>query len=144
MTDEMMIKALECCFSRTYKCCENRDCPYFYKTETYSQCRKQLEKDVVDLINRQNAEIDILIRKKETLRDEICAAHEEVDKWKNKYLDMWCEPDSDIHKIKAEAIKKFAERLKAVSHPYMDTQMVFVLQIDNLVAEMTGKGGDTE
>ena len=39
---------------------------------------------------------------------------------------------------KSEAIKEFAERLKAVSHPYADTQIVFELQIDNLVEEMAG------
>ena len=42
--------------------------------------------------------------------------------------------------VKAEAVKEFAERLKAVSHPYADTQMVFELQIDNLVKEMVGEG----
>lgn len=41
--------------------------------------------------------------------------------------------------VRAEAVKEFAERLKAVSHPYADTQMVFELQIDNLVKEMVGK-----
>lgn len=72
--------------------------------------------DTINLLKRQKADIEY---------------------WKNKYLNLWCEPNSDIQKIKAEVIKRFAERLKAVSHPYADTQMVFVLQIDNLVAEMT-------
>ena len=48
--------------------------------------------------------------------------------------------DRLIDDIQAEAVKEFAERLKAVSHPYADTQMVFELQIDNLVKEIVGEG----
>ena len=43
-----------------------------------------------------------------------------------------------LQTAKAESIKEFAKRLKAVSHPYADTQIVFELQIDNLVKEMVG------
>ena len=41
-------------------------------------------------------------------------------------------------KVKFEAIKEFAERLKAISHPYAPahTQVIFESQIDNLVKEM--------
>lgn len=41
--------------------------------------------------------------------------------------------------VEAEAVKEFAERLISVSHPYGDTQMVFELQIRNLVKEMVGE-----
>ena len=44
----------------------------------------------------------------------------------------------EIEAAKSEAIKDFAKRLKSVSHPYADTQMVFELQIDNLLKEMVG------
>jgi predicted RNase H-like nuclease (RuvC/YqgF family) len=46
-TDEEVIKALECCASHLYAC---EDCHYLGK------CRL-LEKDAIDLINRQKAEI---------------------------------------------------------------------------------------
>lgn len=47
----------------------------------------------VQTINRQKAEIDILIRKHDTLRDEIA------------------EKDMEIERLRAEAYKEFAERL---------------------------------
>lgn len=43
-----------------------------------------------------------------------------------------------VEQIKSEAVKEFADRLIAVSHPYADTQMVFEIQIKNLVKEMVG------
>jgi hypothetical protein len=46
-TDEEVIKALECCASHLYAC---EDCHYLGK------CRL-LEKDAIDLINRQKAEV---------------------------------------------------------------------------------------
>ena len=50
MTDEQIIKALDCCSNRSTKCIV---CPYFEKT----YC---VDRDALDLINRQNAEIERL------------------------------------------------------------------------------------
>ena len=44
--------------------------------------------EVKNLINRQKAEIDILIRKKETLRDEICELQAENEKLKTELVGM--------------------------------------------------------
>lgn len=138
MTDEQIVKALACCsINRT--CC---GCPLNnYDGES---CIVKVKKEAHDLINRQKAdiakkdiEIDILIRKKETLNDEVFGLKAEVEQWKDKYQSLWCEPDTFLHRVKSRAIQEFAERLKAISHPYGDTQMVFELQIDNLVKEMT-------
>lgn len=47
-----------------------------------------------------------------------------------------------INKVRAEAIKEFAEKLKAISQPYVDNYLlVSEFQISELVREMVG---DTE
>ena len=72
MTDEEVIKALECCFLSE---CDCKDCPY---SELEICDTAKMINTVIDLTNRQKAEIekkdieiDILIRKNETLKDEI-------------------------------------------------------------------------
>ncbi len=67
--------------------------------------------DTIDLIKRKDSEIDILIRKKETLRDEIAEQQAEVERL-NKEVDRLSQVvmyhDGQI----ADAIKEFAERLE--------------------------------
>ena len=82
MTDEQIIKALECSL-----------------LNDIGGCRKI---DALNLINRQKAEIDILIRKKETLRDEIAKLENEVETWKRtadynakKYAELVREMEGD-------------------------------------------------
>lgn len=113
MTDKEIIQALECC----------RDC-----------CCKQCEtepdfQDALDLINRQQAEIERL-------------------KKKNKIVDLnrrmallEKQPLYDkIKTIKAEAIKEFAERLKQYLLLTKNGQMSVISfeNIDYLVKEMVG------
>ena len=80
MTDEHIIKALEICNSLHLRC--GNGCPYYevpYKDG--KRCSEMMIDDTLDLINRQKAEIDILIRKKDALRDEIA---EQKAKLKNE------------------------------------------------------------
>lgn len=61
-------------------------------------------------IEKKGIEIDILIRKKEALKDE-------VEQWKeeaNKYQNLWCEAVKDIQTAKSEAIKEFAEKVDKI------------------------------
>ena len=110
MTDNEIIKALECCSYDNYQC---DNCPYAYKTCT-------IYKDSIDLINHQKAEIE---RLRSMNRAKLATIH-----------DLQIE----LKTAKSEAVKEFADRLIAVSHPYADTQMVFEIQIKNLVKEMVG------
>ena len=55
MTDKEIIKALECC--RTDKDRNCRNCPYF---DVKAYCYEIVRKDALDLINRQQAEIERL------------------------------------------------------------------------------------
>lgn len=120
MTDNEIIKALECCGCDNYQC---DNCPYAYKTCT-------VYKDSIDLINRQKAEI-------ERLREETAELID--DRYATQLLCHLIKKEDDTRNVRSDAIKEFAERLIAVSHPYADTQMVFEIQIKNLVKEMVGE-----
>ena len=73
MTDKDIIKALEYCSSSDLGNC--RDCPF------YEQCEndERLATYTLALIYRQNNEIDMLISKKEALRDEIAQQQAEIE-----------------------------------------------------------------
>ena len=80
MTNDEIIKAFEICYGidKVLGC---TSCP-LYDEESFCQRIDDvsLEEKVFDLINRQKAEIDILIRKKEKLRDEICELQAENER----------------------------------------------------------------
>ena len=124
MTDNEIIKALECCTDESYENCN--ECPY--SIDTLSCERIKLLEDSLDLINRQQAEIE---------------------QWKeeaNRYQNLWCIATDDIFKAKSEAIKEFAEKLKnkikTECNPYgkptfdYDTSVSIMHYIDNLVKEI--------
>ncbi len=89
MTDNDIIKVLECCMN--YDCV---DCPI---SRTYP-CRKVMGKTTLDLINRQQETI-------ETLRNCV-EQHHIIRKDGKSPLSLLTE------EIKAEAIKEFAERFE--------------------------------
>ena len=80
MTDNEIIKALECCKNSLSEKDACGDCPLYEEEEV--TCITILSKNALDLINRQKAEIDILIRKKESLRDEIAEQQAEIERLK--------------------------------------------------------------
>ena len=125
MTDNEIIKALECCV--TNKCDE---C-VIYK-ECHNENGKGRVQVVIDLINRQKAEIERLTVNK------------------NAYGLGMQRLAEQLETAKSEAIKKFAERLKAtdtadlVGEQYINGEIygyfysdAFERKIDNLVKEMT-------
>lgn len=58
MTDQDIIKALECCTPNDVCCCE--DCAYYPEKYNTAGCINELMTNVLDLINRQQAEIESL------------------------------------------------------------------------------------
>ena len=126
MTDEQIVKALDEVAKRGFKLCGL----------------------ALDLINRQKAE-------NERLQKILVGFMDEVGTWSNKYdvdisnihrLPLLAKEDWNIrNKIKADAIKEFAERLKEKYKCY-DTnvgvigKMALYKDIDNLVKEMVGDG----
>lgn len=114
MTDEQIIKALECCHSELGNMCSI--CPLFDLDNDY--CEDELHKNTLNLIDRQKAEI-------EELKDIIA-------KVPTNAYDLQVEASEKLeNQIKSEAIKEFAERLKG--YPIVEE----VRDIDNLVKEMT-------
>ena len=124
MTDEEIIKALECCADEDMGC---EVCPYWAKGCT-------VEKDTIDLINRQQAEI-------ERLKEENKFHRKTITENAQRALEVTIE---EIEKAKSEAIKEFAERLKTIFNfgvrVYEGKCTVdgVVHNIDNLVKEMVG------
>ena len=141
MTDKDVIKALEIestpmernCVRATYK----EDCLGFYCTKTGKLAENCMEckehtmdwrgrhsKATLDLINRQQAEIEKLERV-------------------ISYLEGVCESTPD--KVRAEAIKEYKEKLK--EHAYLDSgitgfqeMVVDLSDIENIAEEMVGEG----
>ena len=115
MTDNEIIKALECCIKDN---CDCGECPAIPVCQHDFDCPKTI---ALELINRQKAEIERLVKGFEEVKKGIEEAKVLVAK--------------DIAKAKAEAVKEFAERLKKElsfgKHIQAD-------QIDNLLKEMVG------
>lgn len=113
MTDNEIIKALECCDTREW--CTH--CPL----KDNDRCRDVLSAQSVELINRQKAELERLENRK--LKDG----------------ELTLISNTSVKEFKAEAIKGFAERLKDV---FITIDGIFECweveeHIDNLVKEMT-------
>ena len=117
MTDNEIIKALECCKNSLSEKDACRDCPLYEEEEV--TCITILSKNALDLINRQKAEIDILIRKKDSLRDEIAELQAENERLEDLSDQLGDDVDIKLNyiydlkekltKAKAEAIKEFAK-----------------------------------
>ena len=144
LTDSEIIKALECCIGDT----DGKDCvscPLY----AIDECQDELNLAALDLINRQEAEIESLI-KLNKLESEIDvrnykAEHERLEKALRQTLTDIREAKvlvaNDIKTAKAEAYKEFAERLKE-TFPEIDwlrsTQRISE-DIDNILKEMIGE-----
>ena len=145
MTDKEIIKALECCIKlnaepRNWEICK-KDCPY-----KFNCCDREkeisVEKDILDLINRQQAENNrqkAEIEKLQLSRKQKLKEIEKLTINMNAFgLGMKREKER-ADTIRAEAIKEFADRLKENNEFKYSTGVVFSRNIDNLVAEMVGE-----
>ena len=131
LTDEQIIKALECCSkdrALTTKDCLH-ECPYF----NVLNCQRNCMRDALDLINRLQAENE---RLKETNKN--MSAYVKGNNWGLVSFVEFC------NNLKAEAYKEFAEKLKERSHRcFMGAdKAVTVSNIDNLLKEMVGEGNN--
>lgn len=121
MNDAEIIKALEYCVS--HKGCAE-DCPCVIAEKP---CVVNDPATLFNLIKRQYVEIERL--KSSELTEEMCAKCEEV-----------------INKIRAEAIKEFAEKLKSNYTIFNISSMVSLdmifCDINRLLKEMTGGEND--
>lgn len=129
MTDNEIIKALECCNTEIddYQC---PHCPLLHKG-----CKKALIQLALDLITRQQAKIDDLMARTAvtTLIDDAVVytpTLEDYNKFKKKF--------------KSEAAKELAERIKEFMHNKFkaldeyEFEYITERDIDNLVKETVG------
>ena len=73
---------------------------------------------LLEVIESQTAEIEILIRKKETLRDEITEKDAEIERLRKeneRFADIGKMYSEIRAEAKSEAYREFAERLKEIS-----------------------------
>lgn len=127
MTDEQIIKALECCMKTEFI----SDCA---KCEMLAFDRKDtLIENALNLINRQKAEI-------EELRERISYLEKSIDCSRKEYNRLL----QKLQQAKSEAIKEFAERLKKSDELYDSIRAIgnvnkidcLIDTFDNLVEEM--------
>ncbi len=153
MTDEQIIKALECCATDDGDDCFQ--CPYgniVYKPGN-GGCVNRCRKKALDLISRQKARIKELEEKhaedERVLNDRVQESVNAVSKADQKYI---CTLERSIaakdvererllqklQQAQSEAIKEFAERLKEryEKHILCSTN-ILNNEIDSLVKEMT-------
>ena len=137
MTDKEIIKALEFC----------------------KDCSININEEILDLINRQQEQLEAAIAGQETLQKALAEKNAEIERRKNNLFckvvidegkmrnivnEKVAEFELDIESIKSEAIRAFAERLKAEQSFYDGQETRIYLtekDLDNLVKEMVG---DTE
>lgn len=117
MTNKEIIKALECLCGFALHC---RKCPYSPRYQ-FPLCQQRVAKDTLDLITRQQEEIERLKVENQSLRTA-------ANSYKMHY-----------ENAKSEAVKEFAEKLKRVwsDNRYDSPDIEFDYFID-LVKEMVG------
>ena len=126
MTDNEIIKAMQCVMGNDVSCSE---CEY-QKALPFPSCRRMCAKNALDLINRQKAE-------NESLKVDLAKCSIRLD---NLY--------KTADEIKSEAIKEFAERLKKYFKKFSGAYWMFkgepkhipediIPDIDKIVKEMT-------
>ena len=122
MTDNEIIKALECCTDESYENCN--ECPY--STDTLSCERLKLLEDSLDLINSLKAEI-------ERLKKEVSVARDAYISIQDRY-----------EHTKAEAYKESAGMIKDkwFDNRYDSPDVDFDDFISNLLKEMVGEEND--
>lgn len=129
MTDEQIVKALEICNSLSQRCGDG--CPYYtviYKNG--KRCSEMMIDDTLDLIKRQQAEIEKL-NKVKVFNFTVSGTKEIIPILFSHEKEM-----------KNEAVKEFAEKYKTeVTNRYEDIAYkdLFFGVIDNLVKEVTEK-----
>ncbi|MDD6988752.1 hypothetical protein [Ruminococcus sp.] len=109
MTDNEIIKSMQCVIGNDANCSE---CTY-QKVLPFPSCRMMCAKNALNLINRQQAEIE-------------------------RYLHSIKLLENDVATAKSEAIKWFAEKLKMECYATYDEVLpsLFADIIDKLVKEM--------
>lgn len=133
ITDNEIIKALDCCSKMNCRGC------VFWEMHS-AQCVSELLSNTLDFINRQKAEIERLRKENKILSANADTAFQDG---LNENRDLFKKEVE--HEIKSEAIKEFVKRANGKLSCYIDQcgeSVPYVMAdiIDNLVKEMTEDG----
>lgn len=117
---------------------------YKYVPEYIAESLKQNEDDCwstrVKALQMKNEQLHNVIVNENMNSDHVLAENDRLKQKVKGFQELWCEAESDLRTARAEAIKEFAERLKASKikpeFPW-DDFYVTEHEIDNLVKEMT-------
>lgn len=108
MTDNEIIKAMQCVIGNDVSCSE---CAY-QKALPFPSCRRMCAKNAHDLINRKDTQIKNLKGELKAMRGAANSYKMAYEKLKKTPYEMQVEVSDKIEKqIKSGAIKEFAERL---------------------------------
>ena len=122
MTDNEIIKALECCYGGEVNC---NECPMW---EYEGDCFEGLMKhNALHLINRQKAEIDRCKIERDLLEMQLLTAKAEL----KRLQILRFEYDKDV----SEAIKEFADKLKAKFDEHGVEYTAYTI-VDDVMKEM--------
>ena len=124
MNDKDIIKALELCANVMCMKVGCDKCP-----NNYGDCKKDIFRKTLDLINRQKAEIERLQK-----------AGEEAVSCFTRMESLYKIKCKELEVIKIEAIKEFAERFGALLADFDDYDTLHIYEIKDrldLVKEMT-------
>lgn len=131
MTDNEIIQALKCLRGDEIPC---KDCAY--KNDAFA-CRRMAAIDTLDLINRQQAEIERLNAENMLTMSE-----------RNAFRTSFYEVSKQLKTAKSESVKEFVKEHKEIMRLFLDEDNDFLMKwceyevnTDNLVKEMVG---DTE
>lgn len=128
ITDEQVIKALECC-TKKYGCC---DCPL----ENDELCMITINKEALSLIKRQQSRIEQEVDLNREMFEKMARDEAEIETLEAD-REALINGQITLQKMYAEAIKKFAERLKNDVANIPAWGSVAAKKIDNLVKELT-------
>lgn len=152
MTDEQIIKAMECC-SNVERITDCGCCPYYR-----NGCLDKVHLDAIDLINRQRAEIselqhkyDLAVAEREAnvkgFTETLERQRAEIER-KNRILESYAlqygtvaDKDVLLKQVKAEAVKEFAARVKLAFYYEFEEIIPSIMadKIDNIAKEMVGE-----
>ena len=136
MTDNEIIKALECCIHDRIGC---EKCPLF--GDGSPNCWEAIRKNTLDLINRLKRESNKYRNKVQAQKGELTRVYKENDVLKTNCDSMCLSMPNMAKAERAEAIKEFAERLKdepSINIAGQEHLVILKTYIDNLVKEMVG------
>ncbi|MBO5463772.1 MAG: hypothetical protein J6A49_10730 [Clostridia bacterium] len=134
MTDKEIIKALECC-ADLFDCI---DCP----CKEFCGDLGKLQQNALDLINRQQAEKEVMQKYIDCLKSENHDYNHATEQLAKENRQLQAEIERLLQKLQqpqTEAIKEFAERLKEEMRKYCGE--ITEDDIDNLIKEMVGEQG---